>query len=207
MLPNDLSPWEAVYQQPRHWLDAGCFEEMVSDLCSTIRVVPGRQGQCGSPGQAHIAVKLREWPRTATKARSTVETARCIQYQPRGTCLLCMSSQLTNRRERKSPCSGRRCSKPLARRSDLPGSTKATSGSRHWDAATPMASICRLSNCQRLKKSFVLMPRCWVAVGSFGWLARFKRLSRDYERLPDVSCVDGMSLCPPCSFCQKLYDP
>ncbi len=36
------------------------------------------------------------------------------------------------------------------------------------------------------KKGFVLLPRRWVVERSFGWLARFKRLSRDFERLPEV---------------------
>ena len=45
MLPNDLPPWEAVYQQSRRWLDAGCFAAMVSDLRSIIRVAQGKQGQ------------------------------------------------------------------------------------------------------------------------------------------------------------------
>lgn len=36
------------------------------------------------------------------------------------------------------------------------------------------------------KKGFVLLPRRWVVERSFGWLARFRRLSRDYERLPGV---------------------
>ena len=36
------------------------------------------------------------------------------------------------------------------------------------------------------RKGFVLLPRRWVVERSFGWLARFRRLSRDYERLPEV---------------------
>ena len=38
------------------------------------------------------------------------------------------------------------------------------------------------------KKGFVLLPRRWVAVAerSFAWAARFRRLARDYERLPEV---------------------
>ena len=36
------------------------------------------------------------------------------------------------------------------------------------------------------KKGFVLLPKRWVVERSFGWLARFRRLSRDYERLPEV---------------------
>lgn len=34
------------------------------------------------------------------------------------------------------------------------------------------------------KRGFVLLPRRWVVERSFGWLARFRRLARDYERLP-----------------------
>jgi transposase len=45
LLPNDFPPWEAVYQQSRRWLDAGCFEAMAMDLRSMIRVASGRQGQ------------------------------------------------------------------------------------------------------------------------------------------------------------------
>jgi transposase len=36
------------------------------------------------------------------------------------------------------------------------------------------------------KQGFVLLPRRWVVERSFGWLARFRRLARDYERLPKV---------------------
>jgi transposase len=45
MLPNDFPPWELVYQQTQRWLQAGCFENMVCDLRSVIRVAQGRQGQ------------------------------------------------------------------------------------------------------------------------------------------------------------------
>ena len=47
--------------------------------------------------------------------------------------------------------------------------------------------VVRLSEA---KKGFVLLPRRWVVERSFGWAARFKRLSRDYERL--ASTLTGM---------------
>ena len=28
MLPNDLPPWESIYQQAQRWIKAGCFEAM-----------------------------------------------------------------------------------------------------------------------------------------------------------------------------------
>lgn len=37
---------------------------------------------------------------------------------------------------------------------------------------------------EEAKRGFVLLPRRWVVERSFGWLARFRRLAKDYERLP-----------------------
>ena len=34
------------------------------------------------------------------------------------------------------------------------------------------------------KRGFVPLPRRWVVERSFAWAARFRRLARDYERLP-----------------------
>ncbi|SBV53109.1 transposase [Xanthomonas bromi] len=36
------------------------------------------------------------------------------------------------------------------------------------------------------KKGFVLLPRRWVVERSFGRVNRFRRLARDYERLPET---------------------
>ena len=36
------------------------------------------------------------------------------------------------------------------------------------------------------KKGFVLLPRRWVAERSFAWMSRFRRLARNYERLPEA---------------------
>ncbi len=36
------------------------------------------------------------------------------------------------------------------------------------------------------KRGFVLLPRRWVIERSNAWMARFRRLARDYERLPDT---------------------
>ena len=35
----------------------------------------------------------------------------------------------------------------------------------------------------RAKRGFVLLPRRWVVERSFAWMARFRRLAKDYERL------------------------
>jgi len=42
-LPNDLPPWEIVYQQTQRWLKAGVFETMAHDLRGVIRQLGGRE--------------------------------------------------------------------------------------------------------------------------------------------------------------------
>jgi len=37
---------------------------------------------------------------------------------------------------------------------------------------------------EEAKRGFVLLPRRWVVERSSAWAARFRRLARDYERLP-----------------------
>ena len=44
----------------------------------------------------------------------------------------------------------------------------------------------RVVKLPQAKKGFVLLPRRWVVERSFGWVARFRRLSRDFERMPHV---------------------
>ncbi len=42
------------------------------------------------------------------------------------------------------------------------------------------------------KRGFVLLPRRWVVERSFAWATRFRRLAKDYERLP--TSVVGLHL-------------
>ncbi|MCA1683861.1 MAG: IS5 family transposase, partial [Actinobacteria bacterium] len=45
MLPHDLPPWEAVYQQTRRWLAAGVFEAIAHDLRMLLREAQDRMPQ------------------------------------------------------------------------------------------------------------------------------------------------------------------
>jgi transposase len=45
------------------------------------------------------------------------------------------------------------------------------------------------------KKDFVLLPRRWVVERTFGWLGRFRRLTRDYERLQStLTCFHWIAM-------------
>ena len=39
---------------------------------------------------------------------------------------------------------------------------------------------------KKSEKGFLLLPRRWVVERSFDWATRFRRLTKDYERLPET---------------------
>ena len=39
---------------------------------------------------------------------------------------------------------------------------------------------------EEAKHGFVLLPKRWVVERSFAWATRFRRLAKDYERLPET---------------------
>src|SRR5690348_13377225 len=45
MMPHDLPPWAAVYQQTQRWLKAEVFETMAADLRIVLRLAQGRKAQ------------------------------------------------------------------------------------------------------------------------------------------------------------------
>lgn len=65
-MPNDLPPWEIVYQQAQRWLKAGCFEALAEDLRIILRLVAGRDEQ---PSAAIIDSRtLRSTPESGARA-------------------------------------------------------------------------------------------------------------------------------------------
>src|SRR6202012_2811877 len=100
MMPNNFPPWEIVYQQTQRWLQAGCFEAMVNDLRSIIRVAQGRQGQPSAvilDGRT-LQSTCESGPRAVTTAINANAAAKStwplILW---GNCLLCMLRRPTNR--------------------------------------------------------------------------------------------------------------
>ena len=59
-------------------------------------------------------------------------------------------------------------------------------GENAADAAAERGIKLEVVKLSTAKRGFVLLPRRWVVEQSFGWMARFRRLARDYERLPET---------------------
>lgn len=59
-------------------------------------------------------------------------------------------------------------------------------GDQPLEAAAEQGICLEVVKLPETKKGFVLLPRRWVVERSFAWTARFRRLVRDYERLPQT---------------------
>ncbi len=58
MMPNDLPPWPAVYQQTKRWRAAGVFESMVHDLRALLRLAEGlAEGKKATPSAMIIDIR------------------------------------------------------------------------------------------------------------------------------------------------------
>src|SRR5438445_8585190 len=66
MMPHDLPPWAAVYQQTQRWLKAGVFEAIVADLRAVLRLAQGRNEE---PSAAIFDSRtLQSTPESGTRA-------------------------------------------------------------------------------------------------------------------------------------------
>jgi putative transposase len=62
-------------------------------------------------------------------------------------------------------------------------------GYRGDNFARVVQQICgaRVEVIERIAKTFEVLPKRWVVERTFGWLNRYRRLSKDYELYPETS--------------------
>jgi transposase len=186
MMPNDLPPWHAVYQQSRRWLRAGVFEDMVRDLRMLLREIAGR------PPQPRAAIldgrTLQSSPESGARAGydghkrrkgSKVHLAVDTLGQ-----LLAARVTPANEQERAQ------VDELAAQIQEATGdSVEVAFVDQGYTGKQPAADAekhgirLEVVKLPTAKRGFVLLPRRWVVERSFAWMARFRRLARDYERL------------------------
>jgi transposase len=189
MLPTNFPPWELVYQQTQRWIRAGCFEAMVSDLRSVIRVAQGRRGQ---PSAAILDGRTLQstcesGPRGGydgykRKRGSKVHMAVDTLGQ-----LLAVHVTPANEQERAQVGElARQVQQATGQAVKIAFADQGYTGEEPAQAARHEGIELQVVKLPEAKKGFVLLPRRWVVERSFGWLNRFRRLTRDYERLPET---------------------
>ncbi|HZZ43985.1 MAG TPA: transposase [Tepidisphaeraceae bacterium] len=71
MMPNDLPPWDIVYQQAQRWIKAGVFQAMVHDLRELLRMTQGRAPDLSRVVVDSSSVRAVHGGKKRGRARST----------------------------------------------------------------------------------------------------------------------------------------
>jgi transposase len=186
-VPTNFAPWEAVSQQTRRWIAAGCFEAIVQDLRLLVRVAAGRRPQPSAVmvDSRTLRSTVESGSRAGVDGHTRVRGSKIPAVVDTMGTLLALGVTPANEAER------RQISALAQRVQEVTGATveviyadAAYSGEETVTAAQEQGM--RLVVVQRPAGShgFVLLPKRWVVARSFAWVSRFRRLARDYERLP-----------------------
>ncbi len=186
MLPNDLPPWQIVHQQAQRWLAAGVFEAMVHDLRMTLRLVANRPEQ---PTAAVLDARtmqgsVESGPRSGYDGHKKRKGAKVHLAVDTLGHLLATHVSAANENERAH------VDQLLANVQEATGeSVEVAYVDQGYDGEAAAAIAAehtidlQVVSLPQAKKGFVLLPRHWVVERSFAWMARCRRLARDYERL------------------------
>lgn len=189
MLPHDLPPWAAVYQQTQRWMRAGVFETIVHDLRVLIRVASGRERQPtaaifdGRTIQSTAESGERAGydghkRRKGSKTHMAVDTLGL---------LLAVHVTPANEQERAQVATlAAAVQEVTGNHVEVAFVDQGYTGEQaEMDAAAQGVRL-EVVTLPEAKRGFVLLPRRWVVERSFAWMAKFRRLARDYERLPET---------------------
>ena len=189
MLPGDFPPWQVVEPQAKRWMVAGGFEAMVHDLREMLRllqernprptaaILDGRTLQ-SSPESGGRAGDDGYKRKKGSKVHVAVDTLGH---------LLALLVTPANEQERAQVGELARQMQEATQRSvDLAYVDQGYTGEKPAAQAEARGIKSEVVKLAEAKRGFVLLPRRWVVERSFAWLARFRRLSRDYERLPST---------------------
>jgi transposase len=189
MIPNDLPPWWVVYQQSQRWIAAGVFETIVTDLRMLLRLAEGRDAQpsavildsrtvqstAESGGQAGFDGAKKRKGRKVHLAVDTLGHLLALYVTAANESDRAQVAELAEQVQRVTGGSV-----------EIAFADAGYNGEQAADAAASQGITRQLVTLPQAKRGFVLLPKRWVVERSIAWMARFRRLARDYERLPET---------------------
>ena len=185
-LPHDFPPWRVVYQQARRWMDAGVFEQVAHELRSVMRLVAERSEH---PSAAIFDARtMQSTPESGGRAgfdghKKKNGSKVHIAVDTLGH-LLALKVTPANEQERAQVADlAAQVQAAADEQVEIAFVDQGYTGDAPAEAARQHGVELQVVKHAEAKRGFLLLPRRWVVERTFGWLGRFRRLARDYERL------------------------
>ena len=189
LMPHDLPPWYTVYQQAQRWINAGVFEDMVHDLRALLRLAKGKKEQ--PTATIFDGRTVQSTPESGARAgydgyKRKKGSKIHIAVDTLG---LLLAAHVTpaNEQERAQVKQLAQDVQEVTQNSvEVAFVDEGYTGDNAKADAQEAGIELIVVKLPEAKKGFVLLPRRWVVERSFAWTARFRRLERDFERLPET---------------------
>lgn len=186
MMPHEFPPWPVVYQQAQRWIKAGVFEQMAHDLRVILRLMQGRKAD---PSAVVLDSRtLQSTPESGSRAgydgaKRKKGSKIHIAVDTLGH-LLAMDVTPANEQDRQQVGElAKQVQQVTHQKVQIAYVDQGYTGPDAEDDAGQEDIHLEVVKLPQAKKGFVLLPRRWVVERSFAWMARFRRLAKDYERL------------------------
>lgn len=189
MMPHDLPPWAAVYQQTQRWLKAGVFEAMVHDLRVLLRLAQGRKA---NPSATILDSRtLQSTPESGKRAgydgaKRKRGSKVHVAVDTLGHLLSLVVTPANEQDRAQVQHLAAQVQQVTEASVELAFVDQGYTGEQPAEDACAHGIHLEVVKLPQGRGGFVLLPRRWVVERSFAWLARFRRLARDYERLPQT---------------------
>lgn len=188
-MAHDMPPWHTIYQQTRRWLKAGVFEAMVHDLRMLMREIDGRNPH---PSAAILDSRtLQSSPESGQRAGYDGHKRRKgskvhIAVDTLGQLLAILVTPANEQDRAQVAALAEQIQEVTGESVEVAFVDQGYTGEQAAADAEAQGIRLEVVKLPTAKRGFVLLPRRWVVERSFGWMARFRRLARDYERLAET---------------------
>jgi transposase len=190
MLPRDFPPWQTVYRYFRAWRKDGTLDRLHDALRERVRTK--REGRNPEPSAGIVDSQSVKGADTVSKATRGYDAGKKINGRKRHIVvdtiglLLVVIVSAASLQDRDG---GRGILKLL--KSALPGVRHIFADGGYQGQLIAVAKRAWEIVVEVVKKpagqlGFAVLPRRWVVERTFSWLLRWRRLVRDYERLPET---------------------
>jgi transposase len=170
-------------------MDAGSFESLVQDLRLLVRVLKGRQAQ---PSAAIFDARVvQSTPESGARAGYSGAKRRKgskvhVAVDTLGDLLALAVTPASDDERTQVAALAAEVQAVTGTHVELAYGDEGYNGTAAAEAAAAHGIRLEIVKLPEAKHGFVLLPKRWIVERSFAWAARFRRLARDYERLPQV---------------------
>jgi putative transposase len=183
-LPEHFAPWRTVYHYFRLWKNNGLWEAIHTHLREQVRLLEGRKRHASAAIIDSQSVKSTECSdeRGYDAGKKIKGRKRHIVVDTMGLLLrvMVLPAHLQDRDGAKQLLSAFFAQAPRRRVKHIWADGSYAGALLEWSR---QCWRCAIEIVKRSElHTFKVLPRRWVVERTFGWLGRYRRLSRDYER-------------------------